>query len=56
MDNIDRIVKFNEYKEIQKYLEPISLVPVGSYRKRSKIRGLRISFKMETRLLHIKNT
>jgi hypothetical protein len=26
LDNIDRIVKYNEYKEIQKYLEPISLV------------------------------
>jgi histidyl-tRNA synthetase len=26
LDNLDRIVKINEYKEIQKLLDPISLV------------------------------
>lgn len=32
LDNIDRIVKYNEYKEIQKYLEPISLEKKGEER------------------------
>lgn len=35
LDNLDRIVKINEYKEIQKLLNPISLVQLDWVRKRS---------------------
>jgi len=48
IDNIDRIVKYNEYKEIQKYLEPISLVVVFLTSKKShKNFPAEISSKME---------
>jgi hypothetical protein len=36
LDNLDRIVKISEYKEIQKLLDPISAVAALSLRKTSR--------------------
>lgn len=56
VENIDKIVKYNEYKETQKYLDPIQLVNAHWLRKRSRKRNLKRSLKTETRLQITKNT